>query len=151
MHRYRRTLRLGGLIAVLACNRPDAAPPAASNAVPDSALVATLFTDRSAYALGNAVTLRLVLRNVSAASVTLEFSSGQRYDFAIEDTRAPMWRWSASQMFAQVLGGETLAPGDSLVYSEQFKGELPAGPYRAVGTIVRMGEPISATADFQIR
>ena len=151
MHRYRRTLELGGLIAVLACNRPDAAPPAASNAAADSTLVATLTTDRAAYAPGNTVTLRLVLRNVSTAPVTLDFSSAQRYDFAIEDTRAPMWRWSASQMFAQVLGEETLAPGDSLIYAEQFKGEVPAGLYRAVGTIVRMGEPITATAEFQIR
>jgi hypothetical protein len=151
MHRDRRTLRVGVLIAALACSRPDAAPPAATHAVTDSTLAATLTTDRPAYAPGHSVTLRLVLRNVSAAPVTIAFSSGQRYDFAIEDTRAPMWRWSASQMFAQVLGEETLAAGDSLVYSEQFKGELPAGPYRAVGTVVRMGEPVTATAEFQIR
>ena len=151
MHRYRRTLSLGGLLAVLACSRPDAAPPAAGNVATDSTLAATLTTDRPAYAPGDVVTLRLVLRNVSAAPQTLEFSSGQRYDFAIEDTRAPVWRWSASQTFAQVLGEQTLAPGDSVVHSEQFKGELTAGPYRAVGTIVRMGEPVTASAEFQVR
>ena len=151
MHRYRWTLRLSGLLAVLACSRQDAAPPVAGNVVTDSTLAATLTTDRPAYAPGDPITLRLVLRNASAAPQTLEFSSAQRYDFAIEDTRAPVWRWSASQMFAQVLGEETVAAGDSLAYSEQFKGELPAGPYRAVGTIVRMGTTITAAAEFQVR
>ena len=151
MPRARGTLVLSGLFAILACGQSGDAEPAARTAVPDSTLVATLTTDRPAYAPGDPITLTLTLRNTTSAPMTLEFSSAQRYDFTIEDARAPVWRWSAAQTFAQMVGEETLAPGDSVVYRERFRRELTAGPYRAVGTIVRMGEAISASAEFQVR
>lgn len=151
MPRARGTLILSGLLATLACGRAGDAEPAARVAVPDSTLVATITTDRPAYAPGDPITLTLTLRNTTSAPVTLEFATSQRYDFTIEDARAPLWRWSTGQMFAQMLGEETLAAGDSVVYRERFRRELTAGSYRAVGTIVRMGEAITASAEFQVR
>lgn len=151
MHRYRGTLVLGGLLAALACSRSGDAEPAVRAAVTDSGLIATLRTDRPFYAPGDPVTLTLTLRNETSAGVTLEFATAQRYDFTIEDARAPVWRWSTGQMFAQMLGEETLQAGDSVVYHERFTRELTAGSYRAVGSVVRMGETITATAEFQVR
>lgn len=151
MPRYRRSLNLGGLLVVLACAGQETEPPVVATAVTDSTFPLSLRTDRPVYVPGEAITLTLVLRNATAAPQTLEFSSGQRYDFAIEDARAPVWRWSASQAFIQMLGEENIAPGDSLVYRERFSGELSAGRYRAVGTVVRMGAELSATTEFEIR
>ena len=150
MSRNGWTLTLGAL-ALLACAGPDAAPSQAEQpAVKDTSYAATVRTDRTRYSRGEPITITIVLRNTSSAPQTLEFSSSQRYDFAIEDTRAPLWRWSAAVMFAQVLGEETIAPGDSLSYSEMFRGELPAGSYRAIGWITRMGAELKATAEFEI-
>jgi hypothetical protein len=150
MSRYRWTLTLAAL--ALACSGQDSGPPpAAQGAVSDSSLAVTVSTDRPFYMRGDAITITLVVRNTGTAAQTLEFSSGQRYDFAIEDTRAPVWRWSADKSFIQVLGEETIAPGDSLMFRERFSGELTAGSYRALGMVVRMGSELSATANFEIR
>jgi len=151
MSRYRGLLTLGGLLVALACDGRQAEPPVARSAVSDPSWAVSLTSDRPVYVRGEDVTLTLVARNATAASQTLEFSSGQRYDFAIEDARAPVWRWSASQAFIQMLGEETVAPGDSLVYRERFNGELPAGRYRAEGIVTRMGDALRATAEFEIR
>jgi hypothetical protein len=144
------TLNLGALV-LLACAGQDAPLPAGQSAVTDTTLAASVSTDRAVYTRGEAITITLALRNTGTAPQTLEFSSGQRYDFAIEDTRAPVWRWSIDKSFIQVLGEETIPAGDSLIYRERFSGELPAGRYRAVGTVVRMGSVLSAAADFEIR
>ncbi len=151
MPRYRGLLTVGGLLVALACDGGDAEPPITRSAVTDPSWAVSLSTDRPVYVRGEDVTLTLVVRNATGAPQTLEFSSGQRYDFAIEDARAPVWRWSASQLFIQMLGEETVAPGDSLVYRERFTGELSAGRYRAEGTVTRMGDALRATAEFEIR
>ena len=151
MSRYCWTLSLGAL-ALLACAGQDGSPPpAVQTTVSDTTLAVSLSTDRAVYTRGEAITITLVVRNTGTAPQTLEFSSGQRYDFAIEDARAPVWRWSASKAFIQVLGEESIAAGDSLVYRERFSGELPMGKYRAEGIVTRMGDALRATAEFEIR
>lgn len=151
MHRDRWILVLGSLLVAAACGGPGDAQPARPAAVNDSPLIATLKTDRPVYPPGEPITFELTLRNSGAASQILEFSSAQRYDFTIEDAHAPVWRWSANQVFAQMLGEETLSSGDSVVYRELFRGQLAAGSYRGVGTITRIGDAIAAAAEFQVR
>lgn len=151
MSRYRWSLNLG-FLALVACAGEDAAPlPAGQTAVTDPTLPVVVSTDRAVYTRGEDITITLVLRNTSGSPQTLEFSSGQRYDFMIEDTRAPVWTWSADKAFITVLGEETLASGDSLQYRERFEGELSLGRYRAVGIVTRMGAELRATAEFEIR
>lgn len=152
MPRTRGTLVLSGLLATLACGKSGDAEPAARIAVPDATLVATITTDRPAYSPGEPVTLTLTLRNTTTAPATLEFASAQRYDCTIEDAGAQeVWRWSAGQMFAQMLGEETLGAGDSVVYRERFAGTLSTGSYRVRGTVMRIEDPITASAEFQVR
>ena len=151
MPRHRGLLTLGGLLVALACGGGEAEPPVIRSAVSNPAWDLALTTDRPVYVPGEDVTLTLVVRNPTSAPQTLEFSSGQRYDFVIEDARAPVWRWSASQIFIQMLGEENVAAGDSLVYRERFTGELSAGRYRAEGIVTRMGDQLRATAEFEIR
>ena len=151
MSRHCGPLTLGVLLVALACNGGEAEPPVTRSAVTETTWAVSLTTDRPVYVRGEDVTLTLVARNATSAPQTLEFSSGQRYDFAIEDARAAVWRWSASQAFIQVLGEETVAPGDSLVFRERFTAELSAGRYRAEGIVTRMDDQLRATAEFEIR
>ena len=151
MHRYRGTLATSGLLAALACGGGDA-EPAARAAVTDSGLIATLSTDRPASAPGEPVTLTLTIRNATSAPLTLEFASAQRYDFTIADADTrEVWTWSTGQQFAQMLGEETIGAGDSVVYRERFAGRLAAGRYRAWGMVARIGDLITASAEFEVR
>ncbi|MGM0843831.1 MAG: BsuPI-related putative proteinase inhibitor [Bacillota bacterium] len=64
------------------------------------------------------------VRNETENEVTFEFSSSQRYDYAVKDASgATVFLYSSAAAFMQVLGTETLAPGEELSYTI----ELPPG------------------------
>lgn len=75
------------------------------------------------------------VKNESDEEVKLEFSSGQRYDFAVETADGQQrFLYSSVAMFMQVEGEEILAPGDELVYDldlkeHQLDTDLEAGDY----------------------
>ncbi|MCD8510353.1 MAG: BsuPI-related putative proteinase inhibitor [Bacillus sp. (in: Bacteria)] len=75
------------------------------------------------------------VRNDSEESVTMEFSSSQRYDFAVEtDAGETVFLFSSVAMFLQVEGEEVLQPGDELVFDLDLKeyqvdAELEPGDY----------------------
>lgn len=113
----------------------------------DSTLVLTVATDKLRYAPGDPITVTMAVMNRSGVAVTLNFSTGQRYDFTLKDSAGKVvWQWAAERMFTQVLGEETIVPGGELVYREQFTGRLAPGSYRIVGTLVAMDGPRSARA-----
>ena len=112
----------------------------------------TLTTDKPAYRVGEPVELILKVTNRSKEPKALEFSSSQRYDFEIADSRgAKVWQWSADRMFAQMLGTERLAPGESREYRERFSGSLAPGTYRATGIIMTTGSMLRADATLTLR
>jgi hypothetical protein len=114
-------------------------------------LVITLTTDKPRYAPGEPVGLTLRVRNVGGAPVTLAFSSGQRYDFTIADaTGRLVWRWGADRMFVQMLGAETLAPGGTLEYREDYGAGLEPGRYRATGRVVALGRALADTVEVTV-
>ncbi len=82
--------------------------------------------------MGEPVALLLVL--TASEPVTLQFNSGQRFDFIVTKGAEEVWRWSADQFFTQALGEESLSAGDALRYQAQW---TPAeeGSYRVVGMI----------------
>lgn len=112
----------------------------------------TVTTDRSMYGSGDEVEVRLRAWNTSDAAVTLEFTSGQRYDFQVQDvTGATVWTWSADRSFIQVLGEETLAPGEELVWTETVGATLEPGDYTAVGMVTNRSGPLVDRASFTVR
>lgn len=123
----------------------------AAAASPDLELAVS--TDKAAYRGGEpiAITLRVALR--TGGPVVLEFSSGQRFDVVIRDTGGgPVWRWSADQMFTQVLGTESLdARRSEIVYRVQFTGPLAPGSYRVEGTVVASNRPLSAATTIRVQ
>jgi len=93
--------------------------------------------DRETYAPGDAIELRLELQNDTDRPLVLEFSTSQRYDFTILGTQGDtVWSSSAGRNFMQMLGQETVQPGQNLLYSEQIRPELPPGTFQIVGRIV---------------
>jgi hypothetical protein len=79
--------------------------------------------------------VRLHLRVQARQPVELEFSSSQRYDFAMANNGSEVWRWSEDKVFAQVLGTESLGPGEAPLEYEEIWQPAPPGRYRAVATI----------------
>lgn len=96
--------------------------------------------------------LTLTLRNSGPESVTLSFADAQRYDFRILDEEGEaLWRWSDDYAFAQVLGEERLASGESRAWSERYEERLPPGEYTAEGIVPAMDRPLEAETSFRVR
>jgi len=124
---------------------------------------------------GGGIDLALTVRNAGDAPDTLRFRTGQRADFAayrIDDTDSgggnggrenggsgndgggnagdggsadPVWRYGTGRLFTQVLGSETLEPGESVTYEATW-GDPPPGRYRFVGEVTAEEHDLTASA-----
>lgn len=152
----RRRLSLASLLlcwlSALAVGPSAWAEPPGSARPGPKGLQVSLDTDRTSYRTGQPVQFRLRLTNATAQQVTFRFNSGQRFDVTVFDqTRKVVWRWAVGQMFAQVLGEETLQPGEFRSYAVAFTGTLPAGTYWARGDIVVADGPLSDWTVFTVK
>ena len=131
--------------AAAGCEPSGGSPSQQRATMSDSALQVSLTTDKFHYASGEPIAITLTVANRAPPPITLGFTSGQRYDFAIEDAAGKtLWRWAADKGFIQVLGEETLEAGGKLVYQERFTERLGPGTYRIIGRLVASDRPLSA-------
>jgi hypothetical protein len=109
--------------------------------------------DKAVYAQGEPIQLTLEVVNHGAQPVTLRFPTAQRYDVVVREPQGrQVWRWSADQMFAQVLGEETLAAaGGRLTYRVAVREPLPAGRYAVIGSVPLIGGALAASTEIDIR
>ena len=98
------------------------------------------------------VDLAITVANEGDDPVTLRFRTGQRAEFAAYDGvdadldhADPVWRHGEGRLFAQALGTETLAPGESATYEGTWR-DPPAGNYLIVGTLTAEDRDAEATA-----
>ncbi|GAB6877844.1 hypothetical protein JCM17823_01180 [Halorubrum gandharaense] len=117
---------------------------------------------------GDAVDLALTVTNAGADPVSLSFRTGQRADFvarAVGDGGGggrgdgtagtagtdtdPVWRYGEGRMFTQVLGSETLDPGESTTYIATWSNP-PAGAYEVEGELAASDADVSATATVEV-
>ncbi len=90
--------------------------------------------------VGDAATSRvddpvdLLLVVTASEPLTLQFSSGQRFDFVVSKEGEEVWRWSADQFFTQALGEESLSAGDELRYEAQWV-PTEEGSYEVLGLV----------------
>ncbi len=89
--------------------------------------------------------------NPTSKPVTLEFNSGQRYDFLIVDAGGrTVWQWSAGMMFTQMVGRVVLAPGQGVQYRAAWNPAGMLGSFTGVGRVSARGRQLEQRAQFEI-
>jgi hypothetical protein len=100
----------------------------------------------SAAVAGTAVTVELRVTNPQTQPVTVQFSSGQQYDFRVRRPDGSIvWTWSADKFFTGALTSRTLAAGETAIYTETWtpaakgsyvaEGWLTSTSHRAAGSV----------------
>lgn len=118
-------------VLLLACLAASAnAAPAKSG----SWVALSARTSATKYVTGAPIPLVLTAKNTQGRDVFLHFSSGQRFDVQLfkPGAKTPLYTWSATRMFAQVMGQIRLRPGQNLRFDAQIgddQGALVPGKY----------------------
>jgi len=119
----------------------------ATHGVSDPDLVASMDIRVS----DDTVQFGLHVTNAAAAPVVAEFSSGQRYDFAVlTPAGAEVWRWSEGMAFTQALGSERVEPGGWLQYRVGWAAAGRSGRYIAEARLVSTNRPIVLRMEFEL-
>jgi archaellum component FlaG (FlaF/FlaG flagellin family) len=96
------------------------------------------------------VVFAFFVENTGSDAVDLEFRSAQRFDVVVDrDSGTTVWQLSAGQMFAQVLGSETLSPGEHLVWEAEWT-DPETGDYEATASLEARNADCEATTIFSV-
>jgi hypothetical protein len=106
-------------------------------------IVVTLTTDKVYHRPGEAVVMTMTVRNVGLEPILLQFGSSQRFDFFVRHvpSNEVVWQWSFGRQFLWVMGGETLEPGETRIFKEEWKqvnnanAKVPTGLYKLEGVV----------------
>jgi len=149
----RSALAFAALTLLAACTPPAAqapAPAAGSDAGGGAAepLVTTLSVEPTA----DSVRFLLQVTNATQGPLTLDFRSGQSYDFAVSDGGRTVWSWAADMMFTQALRSETLAAGETRAFSERWRppAELRGRLLTATARLTSSNHPVARTQAFRL-
>ena len=137
----------GRVLATLLVVLTGCARVPAGERVPESALIPSLDVKVD----GDSVQMTLHLTSALEEPVVLEFPSAQRSDFSVRRQDGEVvWTWSMDKLFAQVMGSETLLPGETLAYGGTW---MPAEPgrYEAIARLVSSNRPIEIAVPFEVR
>ncbi|MGE5590391.1 MAG: BsuPI-related putative proteinase inhibitor [Bacillota bacterium] len=93
---------------------------------------------------GQPVDLTLEITN-RVAAMTATYSSGQMYDFWVEQNGREVWRWSRGRMFTQALVHRTISAGETLRFTVQWDGKDAQGKPAAPGTYTVHGRWLART------
>jgi hypothetical protein len=135
--------------AVLGCSRNEV--PVQDSIVEAEGLSATMGVETGA----DLVRLTLHVTNTSGAPIDLEFTSGQRYDFQIAEVDGDLvgetlWTWSMDKSFMQALGTETLEPGGSLRFTEEWPAGGRRGELVGIGRLTSSSHPLQQSVRFEL-
>lgn len=105
-------------------------------------------------------TLHLSIGNPGQDPVTLVFTSGQIYDFMLDDPETMMpgwdWRWSDGKAFPTVVTHLTIPAEGRIEYAEPWDGRLTSGRLLRVGTYTMQAtlmlpdRPVTPTVEIQV-
>ncbi|MEX0907043.1 MAG: BsuPI-related putative proteinase inhibitor [Gemmatimonadota bacterium] len=99
----------------------------------------------------DSVRLELHVTNVTSAAMALEFTSSQRYDFAVATTAGEVvWRWAADRSFMQALGAERLEPGESRRYTAVWPAPGRQADYVATAWLTSQNYPVELRTVFRL-
>lgn len=140
------------LVLVVGCTgdtQPEGEPAGEAGipADPMEGLQLIVGIDAAVYPPGGAMQVRIQWVNRLDAPRTLEFPTSQRYELVILDGGGgEAYRWSAERSFLQVLGTETLQPGDEgQIWEETLVAPQGPGEYRLVAS-VESGDAVMETS-----
>jgi len=106
---------------------------------PADSLEMLVALDSGSYAVDEPLKMRLTVLNRTDRALTLRFATAQRFDFVVRQGGKVIWQWSADMMFAQAVGRETIAPGDSLAYTAEWNQRLSDGTNPGLGAYTLQG------------
>jgi hypothetical protein len=93
---------------------------------------------------GGALTMSLILQNNTDKTVTLNHTSGQKYDFKLFDAQGNnVYTWSANKMFIAATGTTELKPGEKIEFSDT----IDSASYPALSTAATMKAFIVGTSE----
>ncbi|HSF06317.1 MAG TPA: BsuPI-related putative proteinase inhibitor [Methylomirabilota bacterium] len=111
-----------------------------------------LTADKATYARSEPIVLTIAVVNRGPDPVTLQFLTAQRYDVVIRTAdQVDVWRWSDGQMFAQVLGSQTVRGRGVLRYRVTVRHRLPAGRHTVVASVPAEGAALEASLPITVR
>jgi len=96
-------------------------------------------------AVGGLVLAELTVENASSTPVTLAFPTAQRLELEVGS-----YRWGRGRLFAAVLGGLVLAPGERWSTTVEAALDLEPGSYTARARLTAAGPPVTAEAPLTI-
>jgi hypothetical protein len=100
--------------------------------------------------VGDTVTFRFTVANVSADPVELTFGDSGRADFVVYTSAGEeVWRWSDDRAFAQVAGTTDLQPGQEAVVEETWPDPEP-GDSTAEAVLRTLDVEASARTPFSV-
>jgi hypothetical protein len=128
------------VLAGLAACSPKVAPSAGSPS--------ELGSSFNVLVAGDSVVFELHITNATTRPIALEFATSQRYDVEIWSNGSRVWRWSDGKSFAQVLGEEAMAPGETRRYTAAWH---PSGPgaWEARGRVTSTNYPVGLRTEFR--
>jgi hypothetical protein len=141
---------LAGALLADACARPEPAPDPGALAG-SGGVEAGLISSFEAQVAADSVRFTLHVTNATAEPIELEFPSAQRFDFEVlAEDGTEVWRWSAEQMFAQMLGTEQIGAGEIVDYEAVWDASGRRGAYTAVGRLTSSDKPLELRTRFEI-
>ncbi len=105
-----------------------------ASAKPRSWVALSARTSAAQYVTGAPIDVTLIAKNTRSRDAFLRFSSGQRFDVQLfkPGAKTPVYTWSATKMFSQMVGQVRLRPGQSTSFPAQIgdeQGALVPGKY----------------------
>ena len=97
------------------------------------------------------VTLTLSVGNPSITPAEVFFSSGQHFDFTVNDAAdgTVIWRWGTDMLFSQALSTQTIPANGTLVYTAQWK-PTKRGNLIATGSLKSMSHRAEARLSISV-
>lgn len=119
----------------------------------------TVALDVQATAVAGGTKFLLTVVNATDKLIPFSFTSGQTYDFAVQDaaTGQEIWRWSRRMFFTQVVRQEALRPNRNWTFEVTWNHRdnelnvVAPGKYRLVGTLVTRPSMESPPITFEIQ
>jgi len=134
-------------VALVGCTTHEPTPGEPTHSAAGGALLASV----KATPFPDSVHFVLQVTNTSAAPVTLNFSSGQLFDFMVSRDGREVWRWSAERMFTQALRSERLDAGDTRTYTAAWRpSPRTPGEYVVAGVLMATNQRVRQETRFRI-